>query len=180
MTTDAVPGTVATAKTVEVTEPEPIGAAEPDAAPVPPAPAATFRIMEVVSVAVELPEQYPSVVLEDIETGRRRQLSFRIGVAEGVALAHALAGTRAPRPLTCDLFGEVLDRFGIDVAAVRLVGRQGTTYLAQLDLVGPQGREILPCRPSDGIALALRRRLPAPVLADERLLSTSGDVGGDA
>lgn len=137
--------------------------------------APAFRLVRVVSVSVELPEQFPTVVLEDAET-RRARLAFRIGTSEGAALAHALRGTRAPRPLTVELLGDALDRFGIDVLAVRLTGRTGSTYLAEADLVGPAGRHVLACRPSDGLALALRRRVPAPVLADERLFAASGDV----
>jgi uncharacterized protein len=137
--------------------------------------ARTFRIVRVVSVGIELPDQYPTLTLEEVETARRR-LSFRIGVAEGVALSHVLGRTTAPRPLTHDLFGLVLQRFTIDVVAVRLVGRRGATYLAELELMGGHRREVLDCRPSDGIALALRQRVPAPVLADERLLAAAGDV----
>lgn len=138
-------------------------------------PQQTFRIVRVASVAVELPDQYPRVVLEDVEE-HRKQLSFRVGMAEGAALSHAVAGTSAPRPLTADLFADALERFGVEVLAVRLTGRVGTTYLAELDLVGAAGRQVLPCRPSDGICLALRRRIAAPVLADERLFSAPGDV----
>jgi uncharacterized protein len=135
----------------------------------------TFRIVTVVSVGVELPDQYPVLTVEDTEAHRGR-LSFRIGIAEGVSLAHALTGTVPPRPLTHDLFAQALQRYAIDVLAVRLVGRVGSTYLAELDLVGPRGREVLSCRPSDGICLALRRHVPAPVLADERLFVEPGDV----
>ncbi len=78
--------------------------------------------------------------------------------------------------MTHELFMDVLHRVRIDVIAVRLVGRESGNYLAELDLMAPQGRERLSCRPSDGLVLALRMPVPAPVLADERLLEQSGDV----
>lgn len=142
-----------------------------------PAPAGgrTFRIVTVSSLAVALPDHYPTVVLEDAET-EGRTLSFRIAMADGAALAHARNGTTSLRPSTQDLFAAALQRYAVDVLAVRLVGRVGTTYLAELDLLGGHGREVLPCRPSDGICLALRQRVPAPVLADDRLFSEPGDV----
>ena len=144
-----------------------------------PAPGArTYRIVRVASVDVALPDQYPTVTLEDVEEHRAR-LAFRIGTAEGVALAHALAGTSAPRPLTHDLFALALERCGVDVVAVRLTGRIATTYFAELELAGPRGREVLSCRPSDGICLALRQRVAAPVLCDERLFVVPGDVAPD-
>ena len=40
----------------------------------------------------------------------------------------------------------------------------------------PGGRERVDCRPSDGIVLALRMPVPAPILVDERLLEEAGDV----
>lgn len=135
----------------------------------------THRLVRVVSVDVALPDQYPTVTLEDTEEGRDR-LGFRIGTAEGVALAHVLAGTTAPRPLTHDLFALAMERFGVEILAVRLTGRVGTTYLAEVELVGPAGRQVLSCRPSDGICLALRQRVPAPLLCDERLFVVTGDV----
>ena len=39
-----------------------------------------------------------------------------------------------------------------------------------------QGHEVMPCRPSDGIVLAARQVVSAPILADERLLVGTGDV----
>ena len=43
--------------------------------------------------------------------------------------------------------------------------------------MAPNGRERIACRPSDGLVLALRMPVPAPILVDERLLEGSGDVG---
>ncbi len=141
----------------------------------PPKGLSTYRIVRAASVDVVLPDQFPTVTLEDGE-GPGARLSFRIGTAEGVALAHALAGTTAPRPLTHDLFALTLERYGIEIVAVRLTGRTGATYFAEMELVGPGGRQVLSCRPSDGICLALRQRVAAPVLCDERLFAMSGDV----
>lgn len=135
----------------------------------------TFRIVVVASVHVPLPDQFPVVTLEDTEVPGRA-LSFRIGLAEGAALSHALSGTAAPRPSTHELFTTALRRYGVDVLAVRLVGRVGTTYLAELELLGSRERHVLSCRPSDALCLALRRRVAAPVLADERLFTEDGDV----
>jgi hypothetical protein len=56
------------------------------------------------------------------------------------------------------------------------VGREEGNLLAELDLMTPGGREVLDCRPSDGIVLALRMPVPAPILVDERLLDQVGDV----
>lgn len=136
---------------------------------------AVFTVMNVMSVTVDLPDQYPMLTLQEAQPPLR-QLSFPIGLPEGVALAYAIRRLDTPRPLTHDLFATVLRRLGADVVAVRLTGRTGGTYLAELDLMGQRGREVIGCRATDGIALALRQLVPAPLLADERLLDDIGDV----
>jgi bifunctional DNase/RNase len=139
--------------------------------PAPPA----FRVMDVDAVSLELPSQFPSVTLVESEPPLRN-LVFPIGLPEGTALALALHKMESPRPMTHELFVQVLQRVHIDVIAVRLIGREHGNYLAELDLMAPNGRERLSCRPSDGLVLALRMPVPAPILVDERLLEGSGDV----
>lgn len=134
-----------------------------------------FKIMAVIDVRVDLPDSYAVVsMIEDEPPGRH--LEIPIGLPDGTALAYAVRDLETPRPLTHELFADVLRRMQIDLVAVRLTGRRRGTYLAELDLMGPRGRDVVACRPSDGMALALRQAVPAPVLADERLLEGSGDV----
>jgi bifunctional DNase/RNase len=131
--------------------------------------------MVVQSVSLDLPAQYPSVTLLEAEPPRR-SLIFPIGLSEGTALALALHKMASPRPMTHELFMQVLQRVHVDVIAVRLIGREHGNYLAQLDLMAPQGRERIACRPSDGLVLALRMPVFAPILVDARLLEQEGDV----
>jgi uncharacterized protein len=140
---------------------------------VPPPPA--FIVMDVTDVSLELPAQYPSVSLRESEPPKRT-LVFPVGLAEGTALALALRRVESPRPLTHELFSQVLARARIEVVAVRLTGREHGNFLAEMDLMAPGGRERIACRPSDGLVLALRMRVAAPILVDERLLAGSGDV----
>jgi bifunctional DNase/RNase len=144
---------------------------EPIVTPSPPA----FRVMDVDGVSLELPAQFPAVTLLESEPPFR-SLVFPIGLTEGTALALALHKMESPRPLTHELFVQVLQQVHIDVIAVRLTGRDQGNYLAELDLMAPNGRERISCRPSDGLVLALRMPVPAPILVDERLLESSADV----
>ena len=59
---------------------------------------------------------------------------------DAVALSHAMRRIPTPRPLTHELMSQVLQGFDIDVVAVRIVGRQGAVYFAELDLRGRNGR----------------------------------------
>jgi uncharacterized protein len=136
---------------------------------------ADFKVVEVMSVTLELPDQFPNVTLQEA-AAPLRQLIFPVGPPEGAAIAYALRRLDTPRPLTHELFANVLRALNVDIVAVRLVGRTAGTYLGELDLMGSQGHEIVECRASDGLVMALRQTVRAPVLVDERLLSTGGDV----
>jgi uncharacterized protein len=137
--------------------------------------AGDFRTALVTSVTVDLPNQHPTVLLRENESPRR-QLSFSIGLQDAVVLSHALRRIPTPRPLTHELMTTVLESFDIDVVAVRIVGRQGAVYFAELDLRGRTERSVLSCRPSDGLVLALSSRTPVPILIDNRLFESAEDV----
>jgi bifunctional DNase/RNase len=149
--------------------------ADPEPTAPPATPSSTFRVMDVEDVSLDLPQQYPAVTLVETEPPMRA-LVFPVGLTEGTAMAQALRRMDSRRPMTHELFMTVLRRARIDVIAVRLVGREEGNYLAELDLMTPAGRERIDCRPSDGIVLALRMPVPAPILVDERLLEDLGDV----
>ena len=142
-----------------------------DAAPA----SADFRMAVVSAVNVDLPNQNPTVILRETESPRR-QLSFSIALADGVVLSHAVRRIPTPRPITHELLSSIIQGFDIDVVAVRLVGRQGALYFAELDLRGKDGRAVYSCRPSDALTVALLQPVPVPILIDRRLFEEVGDV----
>jgi uncharacterized protein len=141
----------------------------------PPKPVLSFRVMDVDDVSLDLPSPYPAVTLVESEPPMRA-LVFPVGLPEGTAMAQALRRMDSRRPMTHELFIQVMQQARIDVIALRLVGRDEGNLLAELDLMTPSGRVQIDCRPSDGIVLALRMPVPAPILVDERLLDEPGDV----
>jgi bifunctional DNase/RNase len=73
---------------------------------------------------------------------------------------------------------EILDRHDVSIEAVRITVRRGQQFLAEIDTMGPRGRRVVPCRPSDAVALALRQRLPTPILVAEWVF-TGADAPAD-
>jgi len=128
----------------------------------------TFRVMELIEVVVPLPAQHALVQLAEKESPYRT-LSFPIGLAEGAALVAAQEGSQGLRPSTHELFSEMLRRINADVIAVRIVDESDGIFHAELDVMTVRGREVLSCRPSDGLVLSLRQMVPAPILVDEAL-----------
>ena len=137
-----------------------------------------WRLVSVVDVALELPGTYPEVVLLEADAPKR-ELRIPVGLAEGTAIAYALRQVSTPRPMTHDLFTEMLDRHGVTIEAVRVSARRGQVFMAEMDTTGPRGRQVMPCRPSDAIALALRQRLPVPILVGTWIFPSDENEGSE-
>lgn len=129
-----------------------------------------YRVAVVTGVRMDLPSQYPEVTLQEAEAPWR-ELRLPVGLAEGTAIAYGWRGIETPRPLTHQLVVDLLDRHNVRIETVRITARRGGTYLAELDTSGPRGRQVVPCRPSDAIALVLRAALPIPIMVAEGLFS---------
>ena len=125
-----------------------------------------WRIVAVAGVEMELPSANPEVLLHEAQDPWR-ELRIPVGMAEGTAIAYAFRGIDTPRPLTHELMTELLERHDVSIEAVRVTVRRGQVFFAEIDTMGPRGRRVLPCRPSDAIALALRQKLPTPILVAE-------------
>jgi uncharacterized protein len=131
-----------------------------------------WRLVTVAGVSLELPGVHPEVVLQEAEAPFR-QLRIPVGFAEGTAIAYAWRAVPTPRPLTHHLLADLLERHGVEIAALRITAKEAGTFLAELETSGPRGSQTIACRPSDGIALVLRCKMPtpAPILVAERLLA---------
>jgi bifunctional DNase/RNase len=129
--------------------------------------------LELIGVRVELPSNTPVVVLRELE-GRHRQLSIFIGGPEATAIAFALEGVDTPRPLTHDLFCNVLGELDTTLERVVITELRDTTYYATLHLVTGEQAQDVSSRPSDAIALAVRTG--CPIFAEEVVLVEAGFV----
>jgi uncharacterized protein len=127
--------------------------------------------MELVGVRVELPANQPIVLLK--ERDGSRYLPIWIGAVEATAIAFALQGVETPRPLTHDLFVNVLKEMGVELAAVHVTDLRDGTFFAELQLI--QGDKVftVSARPSDAIALASRMH-EVPILGSEGVLDEAG------
>jgi bifunctional DNase/RNase len=141
-------------------------------------PADLWAVVMVFDIAVDLPTPYARVTLREVSEPNR-MLVIPIGLPEGTALAHAWRGVPTPRPLTHELFADVLTRLGATIDVVRLIGRTAGIVLAEIELSSARGREVVPCRPTDALTLSVRQGVPAPILVDLRLFDEEGDVDPD-
>lgn len=132
-----------------------------------------MRSLSVRGVRIDRMANAPVVTLREVESPRR-QFEIYIGAPEAAAIKSALDGETTPRPMTHDLFVLALERIGVEVTRVVLTRVTEGTYHADLVLSQAGGDETtISCRPSDGIALALRAH--CPVYALDELLDEVGE-----
>jgi Uncharacterized conserved protein len=118
----------------------------------------------------------PAVILAD---GAGRQLPIFVGLWEAVSINSAQNGEVLPRPQAHDLFLSALERYGIAVQGLRIDSLEDSVYYAQLDLSREGKDESLDCRPSDGIAVALRAHAPITVAETVLAAAETGDTVAD-
>src|SRR5690554_5232149 len=112
-------------------------------------------MVEVATVGMSGVAGMPVVLLR--EPGAREVIPIYIGVTEARAILRALAGERAPRPMTHELLGDVLGGVEVTLTRVYVDALTESTFLGMLELTLP-GRDApvhIDSRPSDAIALAL-------------------------
>ena len=73
-----------------------------------------------------------------------------------------------PRPMTHDLFCNILEDLSVEVNEVVISDLTEGTFYSKIVLAGPMGTTDVDARPSDAIALALR--VGAPIYASESVM----------
>lgn len=127
--------------------------------------------LDILGVRVDLAANTPLVLLRE-QGDAQRVLPILIGTNEAAAIHSAMEGMTPPRPLTHDLLAAVLDATSVTLQRVVITEVREHTFFAELRLTGPAGATTVSCRPSDGIALAVRTG--CPVFATTALMDEAG------
>ena len=127
--------------------------------------------MELVGVRLEVPSSSPIALLREVG-GERRVLPIFIGAPEATAIAFALEEVVTARPMTHDLFRNVLDDLGVSLEKITVTDLRDGVFHAELELNARDGVHTISSRPSD--ALALAARTGSPIYATEVLLDQAG------
>ena len=110
----------------------------------------------------------PIVILRD-ETGEQI-LPILIGPFEASAIIVELENIQPPKPLTHDLFSDIMLRHGLKMDQLEIYDRSAEYhYFARIRYHKGWRRFYMEVRPSDGLAIAVR--FGAPIFAEEDLLA---------
>lgn len=131
---------------------------------------------EVKGVFVAMSEE-TTVPLVLLTNGSGHNLPIFIGLWEAVSINSAKNREVLARPFTHDLFLDLLTKFSITLHSMQIDSIEEGVYYAQLTLSADNHAEHIDCRPSDGIALALRANVP--IFVDENVLVSAGQKTED-
>ncbi len=129
-----------------------------------------FEKMVVYGVSFDVASKQPIVLLKSERTNRF--LPIWIGHPEAAAILMRLQEAELPRPMTHDLFTNVLESLSASLKHVLVTELRDNTFYAVLHLLNGDKELDIDSRPSDAIALAVRSE--APIFASQDLLATNG------
>ena len=125
--------------------------------------------MVIYGVSFDMVGKQPIVLLKTADGNKF--LPIWIGHPEAAAILMKLQGAATPRPMSHDLFTDILSQLEARVVKIAVTELRENTFYA-LITVAVDGTEIeIDSRPSDAIALAVRA--DAPIFAAEAVIEES-------
>lgn len=128
--------------------------------------------VQLAAVRVDLQTKNPVVLLQ--ERSGSRTLPIFIHATEARAIALVLEGHVAERPLTHDLMKDMLVALGARLDRIVVTELNDGIYFAEMHLEVKGARVVVSCRPSDGIALAVRTQ--SSIFVADDLLEAEGFI----
>ena len=137
-----------------------------------------FRSCHLSAVVIdEEAEQQTVQICERLDGGGEggRRFPIVIGQLEALAIDRAVKAHVFPRPLTHDLLLVLLDALHAELREIRITDLRAGTFYAELVLQRSDGTTVeIDCRPSDALAVLVRRPGTPLSVADEVLAEAAG------
>jgi bifunctional DNase/RNase len=135
------------------------------------------KMIEVVidSIRVSLMSQQRVVILRELDS--ERYLPIMVGIYEAEHLTLALQDVEVARPLTYELFVNILDTLNAQVMQIEVVSLKEETYFGNIVISINGNIHNIDSRPSDAMNLAIR--LQVPIFVAEEVLEEAGLIPED-
>ena len=125
-----------------------------------------LKAVTIISLNIDPVSNTPFIILKEIEG--EQMLPIWMGLFEATAIASEIQGLRPSRPMTHELFKNIIDITDSKVDRVEICDLRDNTYYALVHLTNRDWTLSIDSRPSDAITLALRSQ--APIFVSEELL----------
>lgn len=124
--------------------------------------------VDLTKIIIDEKRQDQIIVLKEKEGDR--QIPIVIGFMEASAIKMKISGIEVPRPLTHDLLVSVIQAMDGQLTRLLIDRLETNTFFAKLEIKRTSGDiKLIDCRPSDGIAVAVRTK--CPIFVDEEVLT---------
>ncbi len=120
--------------------------------------------MKVAGIALDAVSRNPVILLRD--ASERRALPIFISNEQARAIIVALENEESVRPMTHDLFANLLDDWELALDRVVIHSLKDNTFYATMTLKHGEVTKELDSRPSDAISIALRMGAPIWVMEE--------------
>jgi len=127
------------------------------------------QLMSIYGVSFDMVGKQPIVLLKTEEGNKF--LPIWIGHPEAAAILMKLQGQETPRPMTHDLFVDLVGQVGAQCESVTVTELKDNTFYAQINLLVNGETVEIDSRPSDALALAVRT--DAPIYAADDVIEES-------
>ncbi|NEP58894.1 MAG: bifunctional nuclease family protein [Symploca sp. SIO2G7] len=120
--------------------------------------------MKVAGIALDAVSRNPVILLRD--ASERRALPIFISNEQARAIIIALENEEPVRPMTHDLFANLLDDWELELERIVIHSLKDSTFYATMTLKQGEATKELDSRPSDAISIALRMGAPIWVMEE--------------
>ena len=131
-----------------------------------------YTAMTISGLTVDPVTNSPIVILKEIDGDNT--LPIWIGLLEATAIASELEGIKFSRPMTHDLFKNVMEIMEVKVDRIEVCDLKNNTYYALIHLKHGEKEMSIDARPSDALALSLR--VKAPIFVAEEVIKQSSHI----
>jgi bifunctional DNase/RNase len=128
--------------------------------------------MAISGITVDPLTNSPIVILKAVEGDQT--LPIWIGLLEATAIASELEGIKFSRPMTHDLFRNMMEMVDIKVLKIEVCDLKNNTYYALIHFSQGEREMTIDARPSDALALSLR--VNAPIFVAEKVIDKSSQI----
>jgi bifunctional DNase/RNase len=131
--------------------------------------------VNIASMAIDPTSNTPILILKSVKGDQA--IPIWIGLLEATSIASALRDIKFDRPMTHDLFKNLIDSLDMVVSKVEVCDLRDNTFYAKIYFVSKEKSFNMDARPSDAIAIALR--FSAPIYVDDKIFEKSQMTEGD-
>jgi uncharacterized protein len=125
--------------------------------------------MKIGGMAIDPFTNVPIVILRDME--EKSTVPIWIGLLEASAIATVLENIQFSRPMTHDLFKQVMEELNVVINKIVVNDLKDNTYYATIYMTSNGVEHRIDSRPSDAIAIALRTN--AKIYMEESVIEKS-------